>query len=132
MESMSLQQIDHFELVVSDIEKALDFYRLLGVKTSQTTSPQGRERWFLDVGDSQQINVVTPKDVEALGRKATAGGGHFCMVWQGAPEAFIEQLSRHGLVPRRGPGRGFGALGEGTSLFINDPDSNSVEIIVYP
>jgi catechol 2,3-dioxygenase-like lactoylglutathione lyase family enzyme len=129
---MSLQGIDHFELVVSDVERALDFYRRLGVETSKTTRTPGRERWFLDLGGSQQINVMTPQDVESLGRTSTAGGGHFCMVWKGTADEVVEKLSQQGLTPRRGPGKGFGALGEGTSLFINDPDQNSVEIIVYP
>jgi catechol 2,3-dioxygenase-like lactoylglutathione lyase family enzyme len=129
---MGLKRIDHFELVVSDIERALTFYRGLGVETTQTENPaQGRKRSFLNLGGNQQVNIVTPEDVAALGRKALAGGGHLAMVWEGTAEEVLSQLSRNGLAPRRGPGRGFGALGEATSIFVNDPDSNSIEIIVY-
>jgi len=130
---MSMQQIDHFELVVTDVDRALDFYRKLGLETSEATFPSsGRRRAFLDVGRSQQVNVMTPEDVKSLGRTALPGGGHLCLVWDGTAADFVERLSQHGLAPRRGPGSGRGALGEGTSIFINDPDSNSIEIIVYP
>jgi catechol 2,3-dioxygenase-like lactoylglutathione lyase family enzyme len=130
---MGLHGIDHFELVVSDVDRALNFYESLGVETERTTFPgSGRKRAFLNIGDSQQVNVVTPQDVEALGRTSPAGGGHLCLVWEGKPEEVVELLSRNGLFARRGPGKGWGALGEGTSLFINDPDTNSIEIIVYP
>jgi catechol 2,3-dioxygenase-like lactoylglutathione lyase family enzyme len=128
-----MQQIDHFELVVSDIDRALEFYRKLGLKTSEATFPSsGRRRAFLDVGGSQQVNVMTPEDVQSLGRTALPGGGHLCLVWDGSAAEFVERLSAEGLTPRRGPGNGRGALGDGTSTFINDPDSNSIEIIVYP
>jgi catechol 2,3-dioxygenase-like lactoylglutathione lyase family enzyme len=129
----SMNRIDHFELVVSDIDRALEFYRGLGVETLQTVPPgQNRTRSFLNIGDSQQVNVVTPGDCERLGRTMLPGGGHLCIVWDGAVDAVVEGLTSHGLTPRRGPGRGWGALGEGISLFVNDPDSNSIEIIVYP
>ena|SRR5690349_24687501 len=127
---MSLQSIDHFELVVSDVDRALEFYRKLGAKTSSTMRGDGRTRWFLDIGQ-QQVNVMSPDDVRSLNREAKAGGGHFCMVWHGTPEDYVQRLADQGLTPRRAPGRGFGALGEGTSIFINDPDQNSVEILIY-
>jgi catechol 2,3-dioxygenase-like lactoylglutathione lyase family enzyme len=126
---MTLQSIDHFELVVSDVDRALDFYRMLGAKTSSTKRGEST-RWFLDIGD-QQVNLMSPDDVRSLNRESSAGGGHFCMVWKGSPEDYISKLTEQGLTPRRGPGRGFGALGEGTSIFINDPDGNSVEILIY-
>jgi len=129
---VGFSRIDHFELVVSDIDRALDFYRGLGADTEQTTNPvQRRRRSFINLGDNQQVNLVTPEDVSALGREALPGGGHLCMVWAGTVEDALAQLRRSGLTPRRGPGRGFGALGEGTSIFVNDPDWNSIEIIVY-
>jgi catechol 2,3-dioxygenase-like lactoylglutathione lyase family enzyme len=130
---MGMTGIDHFELVVSDVDRALAFYRNLGVEVLQTTpAGQQRERCFLNIGDSQQVNVVTAEDVARLGRSSPAGGGHLCLVWDGSTDDLMAGLTRNGVVPRRGPGRGWGALGEGISLFVNDPDSNSVEIIVYP
>jgi catechol 2,3-dioxygenase-like lactoylglutathione lyase family enzyme len=130
---MAVTGIDHFELVVSDIDRALEFYKSLGVETLQTTLPgQDRERSFLNIGDSQQVNVVTPEDVGRLRRSSSAGGGHLCIVWKGSEDELMAGLTRNGVVPRRGPGRGWGARGEGVSIFVDDPDSNSIEIIVYP
>jgi catechol 2,3-dioxygenase-like lactoylglutathione lyase family enzyme len=124
--------IDHFELVVSDIDRALNFYRSLGVETLQTQLPgQDRTRSFLNLGDSQQVNVVTPDDVQRLRRQSSAGGGHLCIVWNGPVEDLVDGFSRAGITPRRGPGPGWGARGTGTSLFVDDPDQNSIEIIVY-
>ena len=99
---MGLRGIDHFELVVSDVDRAVSFYRQLGLESVESTAPgSGRRRVFLNVGDSQQVNVVTPQDVETLGRASAAGGGHLCMVWEGKAEEVVDQLSRNGLIARR-------------------------------
>lgn len=133
---MGIRNIDHFQLVVSDIDRAVDFYGRLGLTTKEATTsgPQPRRRVYLKVGGSQEVNLMTPQDVAAQGRQEVPGGGHFCLVWEGTLDEILEHFSRHGLTPRQQPqqGRGSGARGQGTSVFVNDPDSNSVEIIIYP
>ena len=132
---MGISNIDHFELVVHDIDRALNFYRGLGVGIEETTG-EGREgrtrrRAYLRVGTAEQINVVTPEDVGGLRRKALAGGGHVCLVWDGSMDELVQHLAANGLAPDRGPGAGSGARGGGNRIFVNDPDGNSVEIMVY-
>ncbi len=130
---MGTYNIDHFELVVSDLDRALDFYRSLGIETADGIfAGNGRRRAFLNIGPSEQINVVTPADVAALNRTGVAGGGHVAIAWKGSMDDVMTQLTRSGLTPRMGPRPGTGALGKGTSVYVNDPDSNSIEIIVYP
>lgn len=134
---MGIHNIDHFQLVVSDIDRAVDFYGRLGLTAKAVTeaTPSMPRRAYLKVGDGQEINLMTPEAVAAQRRTEVPGGGHFCLVWRGTETDLRAHLTTHGVSLRDrqpAPGQGSGALGRGTSLFVNDPDGNSVEIIIYP
>lgn len=132
---MPITNIDHFELVVTDVDRAADFYRRLGVPVEEPGARNesgGRRRVYLRIGDDEQVNLVTPQDVQSLRRQASPGGGHFCVVWRGTMEELMADLSRNGVTPRRDPSPGMASRGEGTHVFVDDPDGNSVEIFVYP
>ena len=127
---MGIQSIDHFELVVKDVARTLEFYKGLGFQVGE--AGQGRRRSIIKIGETQQINIVSPEDVQALGRTASPGGSHVCMVWKGTVEEVVEHLAKCGVTPRRGPVQASGSRGLGTSVYFYDPDDNSMEIMVYP
>ena len=87
---MAIDRIDHFQLVVSDVDKALDFYNRLGLTTKQMDPlPEGApRRAYLKVGDGQEINVMTP---EAVAAQRHRGDG------------VIEPGRRHQRSPREKP-----------------------------
>ena len=89
---------------------------------------------YIHVGKDEQINLVTPDDVTRLRRTATPGGGHVCFAWQGSMDQYMDLLTRNGLKPTegRGPSPGVASKGEGTHLYIVDPDGNSIEVMAYP
>ena len=120
--------LDHVVLRVRDLDAMLGFYRdTLGCPVERT----------LDIGlvqlraGSSLIDLV-PVDSE-LGR---AGGGppdgprnmdHFCV----QVEPFDEEAIRETLA-RRGYSAGpvesrYGALGDGPSIYVEDPEGNTVE-----
>ena len=130
---MAIKNIDHFELVVSDIDKALDFYKKVGFEVKEVKREgSDRRRAFLRIANSQEVNVLTPADVKGLRRDALAGGGHFCVVVDQSMEALTEALARNGIAPRAPAGPGEGARGNGDHLFVLDPDGNTVELMTYP
>ena len=127
---MGFENIDHFDLMVSDVDRALEFYRRLGVKTTERKNGPGRIVNQLLVGDKERINLTTPADTESQGRTVLAGGGHVCFVWRGTMDEVMEECSRNGIVPKRTPRPT--APGEISQVFFADPDNNLVEIMVYP
>ena len=121
--------LDHVVLRVRDLDAMLDFYRdTLGC-------PVERE---LDIGLVQlragaSLIDLVPVDSE-LGRK---GGGppggprnmdHFCF----QVEPFEEEAIRRTLASRgyeAGPVEArYGALGDGPSIYVEDPEGNTVEL----
>ncbi len=121
---MGIQNIDHFDLIVSDVDRSVEFYRGLGVGIAERETGYGKLMKILLVGDHERINVTTPADSELQGRTVVAGGGHVCFAWEGTMDEVMEQLSRSGLTPRRPPREG------AASVFLSDPDNNLVEILV--
>ena len=134
---MAIDHIDHFQLVISNVDKAVDFYTRLGLTVASIAEPSATmpKRAYMKVGGGQEINLMTPEAVAAQHRTEDAGGGHFCLVWDGSEAELREHLAKNNVALRDrqpAPGQGTGAMGKGTSIFVNDPDGNSIEIIVYP
>ena len=57
---------------------------------------------------------------------------HFCMVVEPTDLAEVRaELEALGIAIREGPAKRWGAHGDGTSLYIFDPDNNVVELRYY-
>ncbi|MSQ23562.1 MAG: hypothetical protein EXR58_03275 [Chloroflexi bacterium] len=136
---MSMANVDHFELVVSDVERAAEFYAKLGAKVVREASGSGagsdRQRVALQIGKDTEMNLVTPSDVARSRREALPGGGHVCLSWDGAMDQYMALLAGNGLKPREergGPSPVNATRGAGTHIYIYDPDGNSIEVVCYP
>ena len=127
---MGFQNIDHFDLMVSDVDRALAFYRGLGIETTERMNGTGRLVKQLVLGEKERINLTTPADTEPQGRTVLAGGGHVCFAWRGTMDEVLAECSRNGIAPRRAPRPT--EPGEVSQVFFTDPDNNLVEIMVYP
>lgn len=129
---MQIRNIDHFELCVSDIDQALDFYRRVGFEVKDIKREgSDRRRTFLRIADREEINIVTPSSASGPGRGVVAGAGHFAVAVGQTMDQVTEQLARNGITPRGPVGPGEGAQGKGNRIFVTDPDGNSVELIAY-
>lgn len=122
---------DHIVLRVRDKDRMLGFYRdVLGLGVDRDRPELGLTH--IRAG-TQMIDLVTLDG--PLGRMGGAGPGdegrnldHFALQVRPFDEAAIRaHLSAHG-VPVVEEGQRYGADGEGLSLYIRDPEGNTVEL----
>lgn len=123
--------IDHVVLRVRDVQNMLKFYtEVLGCPLEREVTSVGL--FQLRAGRSliDLIDVAGP--IGKAGGPPPSGSGlnldHFCMRIEPFDENDIrQQLERHGVdcgpVERR-----YGADGEGPSIYLNDPEGNTVEL----
>ncbi|MEW5862546.1 MAG: VOC family protein [Pseudomonadota bacterium] len=123
--------VDHLVLRVADLERMLAFYvNVLGLSLVRRRDDLGLVH--LRAGDAMLdlVRVDGP-----LGRAGGAAPGrqgrnldHFCLRIEPFDEAAIRShLAAHGLAAGE-TARRFGAEGEGPSLYITDPEGNTVEL----
>jgi catechol 2,3-dioxygenase-like lactoylglutathione lyase family enzyme len=128
---MKIERIDHLNLTVADIDRSVEFYqRVLGMKAER----MGEGRAALYFGQ-QKIHLDAAKGLDATGGPAAMGGekrmpAHICFITE-APMAEVKARLESCGVPVRMQGPRAGAIGEIQSVYIDDPDQNSVEISTY-
>jgi len=134
---MSVTSIDHWVMVVADVERTLEFYRRLGFEIGSEPRPGGRPPMpTIRNGTAQKINVHArdwPDRPGYLGaRKPSVGGADFCVVWEGTVQEVLDLLARNGVAVEAGPGPRTCARGVSTSVYVRDPDDSLVEFTIYP
>ena len=132
---MGVASIDHWVMVVSDVERTLDFYRRLGFELGSEPRPNRPPMPTIRIGGAQKINVHArdwPERPGYLGaRRPSTGGADFCLEWRGTVDEILALLKRNGVAPEAGPGTRSCARGPATSVYFRDPDDNLVEFTVY-
>jgi catechol 2,3-dioxygenase-like lactoylglutathione lyase family enzyme/ketosteroid isomerase-like protein len=124
-----IDRIDHFDLVVRDLDATCAFYaRALGVEV--VTFGQGRRA--LGFG-AQKINLrQAGQEASALGAgRPTPAPGHFCLITERPLAEWIERLRGAGVALDPGPVTRTGALGPIESVYFHDPDGHHVEVSRY-
>ena len=122
---MKIERIDHLNLTVADIDRSIDFYRrVLGMQIES----MGEGRAALHFGD-QKIHL------DAAGGPMTMSAekrmpAHICFVTETPIADVKSQLEACGVAVRM-EGPRAGAIGTIQSVYIDDPDSNSIEISTY-
>ncbi|MDQ1535095.1 MAG: hypothetical protein QOF28_2856 [Actinomycetota bacterium] len=118
-------ELDHIVLNVADVERSLSFYiDELGLEGERVDEWRRQQVFFPSV----RVNAGTILDLLQTARTGE-NADHFCFVV--APTDFdaLKASGRFDVVD--GPDRRFGARGDGTSLYIRDPDGNTVELRYY-
>jgi catechol 2,3-dioxygenase-like lactoylglutathione lyase family enzyme len=128
---LRIAALDHVVLRVSDLERSTAFYRdVLGCAV---------EKWQPELGllqlraGSALIDLVSLDG--PIGREGGAGPSregrnldHFCLRLARFDEAALRaHLAVHGIEAGRTSER-YGAEGYGASIYIHDPDGNTVEL----
>ena len=129
--SVQVAGLDHVVLRVANLDRSTAFYRdVLGCAV---------EKWQPELGllqlraGSALIDLVTLDG--ALGREGGAGPAregrnldHFCLRLARFDEAALRaHLAEHGVEAGQ-TGERYGAEGYGASIYIRDPDGNTVEL----
>jgi len=119
--SLRVKGLDHIVLRVADIDRAIDFYgRVLGLHVERRLAEIGLVQ--LRAG-AAMIDLVPKTDSEA-GRNVD----HFAVQIEAMDvPALSAHLERHGIDPGE-VRRRYGAEGYGSSIYITDPDGNTVEL----
>ena len=116
--------LDHVVLRVADIDRACRWYEtVLGARVERTLPGIGLTQ--LRVGASL-IDLVPIGEGEA--RPTPGNMDHFCVELATFDEAAIRaHLQAHGVTPND-VHRRYGARGHGPSMYLTDPDGNTVEL----
>ena len=120
---MKIERLDHLNLTVADIARSCEFYtRVLGMEA--VTWGEGRAA--LRFGQ-HKINLDRAEDGTAPQRQPA----HLCFVTEAPLAEVIDHLGKCGVPIAMGPGPRSGAIGTIQSVYIKDPDANSIEIANY-
>ena len=124
-EAIRVTAFDHVVLNVADVERSLAFYtEELGLEPIHVDEWRRGERFFPSV----RVDAGTIIDLIGLPRSGE-NLDHFCLVV--APMDFDALKASGRFEVADGPAIRFGARGDGTSLYIRDPDHNLVELRYY-
>ncbi|WP_030984205.1 VOC family protein [Streptomyces sp. NRRL S-1813] len=123
---MRVKDFDHLVLNVQDVERALDFYcGPLGLE------PVRVDEWRAGTAPfpSARISPTTIIDLVARPR-GESNVDHICLVVE--PLDWQEVIDSGRFTVLEGPGSRYGARGEAQSIYVQDPDGNTVELRWYP
>ncbi len=117
---------DHVVLNVADVERALDFYcGRLGLE------PVRAEQWRAGEVPFPSVRVSPHTIIDLVDRlRGGSNVDHICLVVE--PLDWQEVVDSGVFTVVDGPGSRFGARGDAQSLYVQDPDGNTVELRWYP
>lgn len=128
---ITIREIDHLVLRVTSLETMLAFYcDVLGCTIERRQDEIGLVQ--LRAGSSLIDLVPIDGKLGAMGGAAPGREGrnvdHFCLRLQSFEEAAIRaHLTAHGISVGEVAAR-YGAEGEGPSIYLDDPEGNTVEL----
>ncbi|MFF3462083.1 VOC family protein [Streptomyces sp. NPDC002619] len=124
---MRVKAFDHLVLNVGDVERALAFYiGRLGLEPVRVAEWRSGKVPFPSVR-------ITPKTIiDLVGRpRGESNVDHICLTVEPLDwDEFIETAGD--LTVLEGPVERYGARGTATSVYVQDPDGNTVELRWYP
>ena len=122
---ISVTGMDHIVLNVADVERSLAFYcDTLGLEPVRIDEWRSGQAPF----PSARVDAGTIIDLLAAPRTGE-NADHICLVVE--PTDLSSVASSGTFEVLDGPGPRFGARGVGTSLYVRDPDGNTVELRYY-
>lgn len=123
---MRVLEFDHIVLNVADVERSLEFYcGVLGLEPVRVEEwREGRAPF-----PSARVSPDTIIDLQHRDR-GESNVDHFCLVvepldWQSVLDAGTFDVLE-------GPVSRYGARGTAQSIYVRDPDGNTVELRFYP
>lgn len=127
---LQVRGIDHIVLVVKDVERSLAWYMgELGMAPVRVDEWRAGTAFFpsVRVDDGAIIDIVPDGGIE---RNTQHGNvDHFCLVVDPVDLEEVKASGRFEVVD--GPDKRYGARGDGLSLYVKDPDGNTVELRHY-
>ncbi|MEV6977585.1 VOC family protein [Kitasatospora sp. NPDC093806] len=126
MPTLRVKAFDHLVLNVGDVERSLEFYSgLLGLEPVRVDEWRAGKAPFVSV----RISPETIIDLTARER-GESNVDHICLTVD--PLDWQEVLDAGTFDVLEGPVDRYGARGNATSIYVRDPDGNTVELRWYP
>ncbi|MDI3420121.1 VOC family protein [Streptomyces luteolus] len=121
-----VKDFDHLVLNVEDVERALEFYcGPLGLE------PVRVEEWRAGKVPFPSVRVSPTTIIDLLARpRGESNVDHICLVVE--PLDWQEVIDTGELTVLEGPVPRFGARGDAQSIYVRDPEGNTVELRWYP
>lgn len=118
-------ELDHIVLCCADVEQTLAWYTgMLGL------APVRVEEWRRGEAPFPSVRINDGTIIDLIAGTTIDGRlDHFCVVIEQTDLAAVAQSGRFEVVD--GPGTRYGARGNGTSLYVRDPDGALVELRHY-
>jgi len=122
---MNVRGLDHIVLNVADVDRSLAWYvDLLGLR------PERVDAWQADDVPFPSVRVDAHTIIDLFAVERTGENlNHLCLVVDRADVDAVAADDRFTVVD--GPGRRWGARGDGWSVYVTDPDGNTVELRSY-
>ena len=122
---MRVHDLDHIVLNVSDVERSLGWYRdLLGL------APDRLDEWRRGDVPFPSVRVNDKCVIDLFGTERSGENmNHLCLVVDRGEVDAIATDPRFDVID--GPVQRWGARGDGTSVYVRDPDGNVVELRSY-
>ncbi|RKN17865.1 VOC family virulence protein [Micromonospora musae] len=126
MSGVRVTGFDHLVLNVADVERSLEFYcGRLGL------APVRVDEWRAGRVPFPSVRVSSDTIIDLVrGDRGESNVDHFCLVV--APLDWAAVIDSGAFTVLEGPVGRFGARGSATSIYVRDPDGNSVELRWYP
>lgn len=132
---MDIVDIDHVAIRVTDLERALEFYRdILGLTVRDRERYEaGTVPYVAVVAGGRHIHLV-PTDEEV-----DVGGEHICLLVRSDDvdsreelDELTDRLRERGIEVETGePYRRYGAYGRAWAVYVRDPDGRRVELKLH-
>ncbi|MEU9140148.1 VOC family protein [Streptomyces sp. NPDC048404] len=126
MTALRVKAFDHLVLNVEDVERSLDFYTgLLGLE------PVRVPEWRSGQAPFPSVRITAETIIDLIAH--TPGGSnvdHICLTVE--PLDWDQVIASGSFTVLEGPVERFGARGNATSVYVQDPDGNTVELRWYP
>jgi catechol 2,3-dioxygenase-like lactoylglutathione lyase family enzyme len=131
---MRIIEMDHIVLNVADIDASLAFYcDILGLKAERVDEFRAGKVGFPSVRISPDTLIDLMRGgSDHSGEKPERNLNHYCLVSEPVDlTALSAELKTQGVKVVTEPVSRWGAHGQATSIYINDPDGNEIEIRHY-
>ncbi|GAB1513794.1 VOC family protein [Actinophytocola sp. KF-1] len=123
---MRVVELDHVVLNVADVERSLDFYTgPLGL------APLRVDEWRAGTVPFPSVRISDRTIIDLMSKpRGESNVDHICLVVE--PLDWQEVIDSGVFTVLEGPVGRWGARGEATSVYVSDPDGNTVELRWYP
>lgn len=124
---MRVKDFDHLVLTVRDVERALAFYcGPLGLE------PVREKEWRAGDAPFPSVRISPATIIDLVAGDAGDGSNvdHICLVVE--PLDWQEVIDSGRFTVLEGPVGRYGARGTAQSIYVEDPDGNTVELRWYP